>query len=48
MTAEEKEDRLIRTVLISAASAAVLGLIAVATVIAVMVSYNFNILNWME
>jgi hypothetical protein len=44
----EKEDRLIRALLIGGASAAVLGLIATATLVAVMISYNFNILNWME
>jgi hypothetical protein len=45
---EDPEDKLIRVLLISAASGAVLTLILVATVIAVMISYNFNILNWME
>jgi hypothetical protein len=44
----DPEDRLIRMILISAGSAVVLGLISVATIIAVMVSMNFNILNWME
>ena len=48
MTAEEKEDRMIRTLLISAASGAVLALFAAGVLIAVMISYNFNILNWME
>ena len=48
-TAEpDPEDKLIRTVLISSACAAVLFLITVITLIAVMISYNFNILNWME
>jgi len=44
----EKEDRLIRAVLIGGASAAVLGIVTLFTVVAVMISYNFNILNWME
>lgn len=43
-----KEDRLIRALLIGGASAAVVMALMVATVIAVMISYNFNILNWME
>ncbi|MEO6848571.1 MAG: hypothetical protein ABI254_15060 [Chthoniobacterales bacterium] len=42
------EDRNIRNILIIAATGAVIGLISVATVIAVMVSYNFNFLQWME
>lgn len=44
----DPEDRQIRVILISAATAAVLGLVAIATVVAVMVSANFNFLNWME
>lgn len=44
----DPEDRQIRLILISAASLAVLGFVTVATAIAVMVSLNFNILNWME
>lgn len=44
----DPEDKIIRVALISSACAAVLGLIVVATVIAVMISYNFNFLNWME
>lgn len=42
------EDRQIRAILISAAAVAILGLVAIATVVAVMISANFNILNWME
>lgn len=45
---EDPEDKIIRAVLISAAAGAVLTFLLIATVIAVMVSYNFNILNWME
>jgi hypothetical protein len=43
-----KEDILIRRILIGAISLAVAGALGLATVIAVMVSYNFNFLNWME
>ncbi len=44
----DPEDRQIRLTLISAATAAVLGLLTAATVVAVMISMNFNFLNWME
>lgn len=45
---KDPEDKLIRVLLISAASGAVVTLLLITTVIAVMISYNFNILNWME
>jgi len=45
---KDPEDRRIRVLLISAAGLALLGLLATATVVAVMISTNFNILNWME
>jgi len=45
---QNPEDRQIRVILLSAAGAAVLGILFVATVVAVMISANFNILNWME
>jgi len=45
---KDPEDKLIRVFLITAASGAVLTFILVALVITVMISYNFNILNWME
>jgi hypothetical protein len=45
---EDPEDKLIRVLLITAASGAVLTFILVAVIITVMISYNFNILNWME
>lgn len=48
MQDSEKEDRLIRAALIGGASLAVAGALALATIVAVMISYNFNILNWME
>lgn len=44
----DPEDRLIRFILISAASAIVLGFFIAATVVAVMISMNFNFLQWME
>lgn len=44
----EKEDRLIRNVLLGAAALSVAALVVTATLIAVMVSFNFNILEWME
>lgn len=44
----DKEDILIRRLLIGASAAAVLGILTVATAVAVMVSYNFNFLQWME
>jgi hypothetical protein len=48
MTNRDPEDAFIRNLVISASTVAVLGLLAVGTVITVMVSANFNILNWME
>ena len=45
---EDKEDILIRRLLIGGAAFTVLGLVAFATVVAVMISFNFNILEWME
>ena len=48
MTSRDPEDQFIRTLIILGSTGAVLGLLAVATVITVMVSANFNILNWME
>jgi hypothetical protein len=48
MSERTPEDQLIRTLVILTSTGAVLGLLAVGTVITVMVSANFNILNWME
>ena len=48
MSERTPEDQLIRSLVILASTGAVLGLLAVGTVITVMVSANFNILNWME
>ncbi len=48
MQARDPEDQFIRNLIILGSTGAVLGLLAVATVVTVMVSANFNILNWME
>ena len=42
------EDLLIRRLLLGGAVAIVLGVLFVSLVITVMISMNFNILNWME
>ena len=44
----DPEDRQIRVILLSAASMLVLGFLSSAAVLAVMISMNFNFLNWME
>ena len=48
MVTQDPEDRFIRNLVILAGAGAALGLLTVATLITVMVSANFNILNWME
>jgi len=49
MTPDEiKEDRLIRRLLIAVPVFAVGGFLATAGLVAVMVSANFNVLNWLE
>lgn len=50
LTAEQsaKEDRLIRVLLLGGVIAAVLGVLLLSLVITVMMSMNFNILNWLE
>jgi hypothetical protein len=42
------EDTFIRNLIILAGAGAAIGLLAVATIVTVLVSANFNILNWME
>lgn len=42
------EDLLIRRLLLGGAVAIVLGVLFVSLVITVMISMNFNFLNWME
>lgn len=44
----DPEDRQIRLILLSAAVAAVVGVLVAGIVLTVMISTNFNILNWME
>jgi len=48
MVTQDPEDRFIRNMVILVSTGAALGLLAVGTVITVLVSANFNILNWME
>ena len=48
MAMREPVDQFIRNLIILGATGAVVGLLAAATIITVMVSANFNILNWME
>jgi hypothetical protein len=46
--ANDPQDPLIRTVLLSAASAAVLGLVSAILVVTAMISANWNFMQWME
>ena len=46
--ADDAEDRQIKAILLSAASLALMVLLGFAAVVAVMISMNFNLLNWME
>jgi hypothetical protein len=48
MIEQNPEDRFIRNLLLIATSLALLGALTLATAITVMVSANFNVLNWME
>lgn len=45
---KDPEDVLIRRLLIGASTFAVLGFLATVALVAVMISYNFNFLNWLE
>lgn len=45
---QDPEDRQIRLILIAASSLVVVGLIGAAVTCAVLISLNFNPLNWME
>ena len=45
---QEAEDRLIRRILIAIPTALLLGFLATIALITVMISYNFNILDWLE
>ena len=42
------EDRLIRRILLGAATLGVLAFLGFALLVTAMISYNFNFLNWME
>ena len=44
----DAEDRLIRRILIAVPTVAVLGFLLTVVLITVMVSSNFNILEWVE
>lgn len=48
MASQDPEDRFIRNMVIVASSVAVVGLLAAAMVVTVLVSANFNVLQWME
>jgi ABC-type lipoprotein release transport system permease subunit len=44
----DPEDRQIRAIFITFGAGAVAVFLLAATTLAVMISYNFNFLNWME
>jgi hypothetical protein len=46
--ANDPQDSLIRTILLSAAAAAVLGLVSAVLVVTAMISANWNFMQWME
>lgn len=48
MSERTSEDQLIRSLAILTTTGVVTGLLVVGTIVTVMVSVNFNILNWME
>jgi hypothetical protein len=48
MVEQNPEDRFIRNLLLIASSLALLGALTLATIITVLVSANFNVLNWIE
>ena len=48
MTSQDPEDIFIRNLIISASTLAVLALLTVAMAVTVLVSANFNVLQWME
>lgn len=48
MQTGDPEDKFIRNLIILAGVGAAVGLLTVATIVTVLVSANFNILNWME
>jgi hypothetical protein len=48
MKEQSPEDSFIRNLVLIATTGVAVGLLVVATVITVLVSANFNVLNWME
>lgn len=46
--ANDPQDPLIRTILLSAAAAALLGLVSAVLVVTAMISANWNFMQWME
>jgi hypothetical protein len=48
MQTRDPEDEFIRWLILLAATGTAIGLLVVATVITLLVSANFNVLNWME
>lgn len=48
MTPQEKEDRLIRQLYIVIPAFLIGGFLTTVGVLTVMISYNFNILSWLE
>lgn len=48
MQTGDPEDKFIRNLIILSGAGAAVGLLTVATIVTVLVSANFNILNWME
>ena len=48
METRDPEDQLVCTLIILASTGVAVGVLIVATIVTVMVSANFNILNWME
>jgi len=48
MTSEQKEDRLIHQLYILVPTLLIAGFLATVAVVTVMISYNFNFLNWFE
>lgn len=45
---QDPEDRLIRRILIVVPTIAAVGFLATVVLITVMISYNFNLLDWLE
>ncbi|HEY5743608.1 MAG TPA: hypothetical protein VIS99_13820 [Terrimicrobiaceae bacterium] len=45
---QDAEDRLIRKILIAVPAAALLGFLLTVVLITVMISCNFNLLEWLE